>query len=151
VLPAYMAQEHLLYRGVPRRIIFSEQGFNSYDAYTEEIGFAGYCLAYKEIEKQPTIEAFIYHSYSDNKYEFGLNLGLRRGSDDPKVLGEAKPAWYAMRDMGTEREAAAIEKAISIIGEYTWYQILNPQVLVGNRDMSKENEFGVEPGTAEQS
>lgn len=142
VLPAFMAQEHLLYRGEPRRIIFSEQGFNSYDAASEELGFAGYCLAFKKIEKQPTIEAFIFHSYADNKHEFGLNLGLRRSSDDPDVLGEAKPAWYAFRDMGTEREAAAIEKAKAIIGEQVWNQILNPQVLAGIRDTTKENEFG---------
>jgi hypothetical protein len=142
VLPAFMAQEHLLYRGAPRRIIFSEQGFNSFDAHSEELGYAGYCLAYKKIEAQPTIEAFIFHSYRDNKYEFGLNLGLRRSSDDPEVLGEAKPAWYAMRDMGTEREAAAIAKAISIIGEYAWYQNVSPQVLAGHRDTTKDNEFG---------
>ncbi|MCE5259944.1 MAG: DUF5722 domain-containing protein, partial [Chloroflexi bacterium] len=74
VLPAYLAQEHLRYRGQPRRIIFSEQGFNTWDAHSEEIGFAAYCLAYKKIEKQPSIEAFMYHAYADNKFEFGLNL-----------------------------------------------------------------------------
>jgi len=142
VLPAFMAQEHLLYQGEPRRIIFSEQGFNSFDKYSEELGFAGYCLAFKKIEKQPTIESFIYYGYTDNKHEFGLNLGLRRGSDDPDVLGEAKPAWYAFRDMGTEREATAIARAISIVGEHMWNQILNPQVLSGDKDTTKEQEFG---------
>jgi hypothetical protein len=149
VLPAYLAQAHLLYCGQPRRIIFSEQGFNTFDAFSEEIGYAGYCLAYKKIEAEPTIEAFIYHSYSDNKHEFGLNLGLRRGSDDPDVLGEAKPAWYAMRTMGTPQEAAALEKARAIIGEHMWDITLHPQVIAGNRDTTREQEFGAAANTDE--
>lgn len=144
VLPAFMAQEEFLYKGKPRRIIFSEQGFNSMDAYTEEIGFAAYCLAYLKIEKQETIESFIYHCYSDNKYEFGLNLGLRRGREDNGDLGEAKPVWYAFRDMGTEREAAAVEKAKTIVGEHMWNSILNPPEVKGWTVDLKAREFGEE-------
>ncbi|MHB9033088.1 MAG: DUF5722 domain-containing protein, partial [Anaerolineae bacterium] len=125
-----------------RHIIFSEQGLNSYDARTEELGFAAYCLAYKKIEKQPAIESFIYHAYMDNPHEFGLNLGLRKWGGKPGVAGEPKPAWYAMRDMGTAREAAAIARAKSIIGEQVWEENLNPQVKTGDRDTTKESEFG---------
>lgn len=142
VLPAYLAQKQFLYKGQPRRIIFSEQGFHSMDDYSEELGFAAYCLAYLKIEKQETIESFIYHAYADNKYEFGLNLGIRRAWTDDGQLGEAKPVWYAFRDMGTEREAAAVEKAKAIVGEHMWNAILNPPKVKGWTVDTKAREFG---------
>ncbi|MHB9034627.1 MAG: DUF5722 domain-containing protein [Anaerolineae bacterium] len=149
VLPAYLAQEHLLYRGQPRRIIFSEQGFNSWDAESEEVGYAAYCLAYKKIEKQPGIEAFIYHAYADNRGEFGLNLGLRKWGDAPGEVGAPKPAYYAMRAMGTAEEPAALAKAKAFVGERTWERILNPRVLAGDRDTTQEQEFGAAGGQAD--
>lgn len=142
VLPAYLAQEKFLYKGQPRRIIFSEQGFNTMDAYTEEIGYAAYCLAYLKIQKQETIECFMYHAYSDNKYEFGLNLGIRRAPEEDGTLGEAKPVWYAFRDMGTEKEEAAIEKAKAIVGEHMWNITLNPPEIKGWTVDAKAREFG---------
>ncbi|NLV75037.1 MAG: hypothetical protein GXY52_10230 [Chloroflexi bacterium] len=146
VLPAYLGQPRFLYQGKLRKIIFSEQGLNSYDKRTEELGFAAYCLAYKKIAQQPAIESFIYHAYADNKFEFGLNLGLRRGSDTPGQLGEAKPAWHAMAAMGTEREAEALERARAMIGAEVWDALVNPKVITGERDTAKEEEFGFQTG-----
>ena len=141
VLQDYLSQPHLLYRGAQRRIIFSEQGFNSYDDYSEKQGAAGYCLAYKKIEKMQGVDAFILHAYADNPYEFGLNLGIRR-HDPEKRFGEPKPIWYAFRDVdGPEGERVCAE-ARAFIGEEIWDRLLNPTLIHGDADRSRDNEFG---------
>ncbi|MCE5259722.1 MAG: DUF5722 domain-containing protein [Chloroflexi bacterium] len=144
VMPAYLAQERLLYKGQPRRIIFPEQGFNSRDGepYTELEGAHGYCLAYLKIRRQPTIEMFLHHSYIDNPWEFGLNLGVRRfgGLDEHgrSIPGEPKPVYYVMRDMDTPAEAQRIAEARAFIGPLLFDRLLNPPAVTADLDRSRE-------------
>ncbi|MBQ2433634.1 MAG: hypothetical protein II266_04325 [Clostridia bacterium] len=147
VLQAYLSQPHALYRNTPRRIIFSEQGFNSHSgalqSLTEKMAEAGYVLAYLKAKNMPTVDMFMHHAYVDNPHEFGLNLGIRRFDPAaPHHAGEKKPIWYAVYDMDTEREAARIEKARAFIGEELFDYLLNPPIEMGDRDTSKDNEFG---------
>lgn len=147
VLQAYLSQPRALYRNAPRRIIFSEQGFNSHSgalqSLTEKMAEAGYVLAYLKAKNMPTVDMFMHHAYTDNPHEFGLNLGIRRFDPAaPHHAGEKKPIWYAVYDMDTEREAARIQKARAFIGEELFDYLLNPPIEMGDRDTSKDNEFG---------
>ncbi len=147
VLQAYLSQPHALYRNTPRRIIFSEQGFNSHSgalqSLTEKMAEAGYVLAYLKAKNMPTVDMFMHHAYVDNPHEFGLNLGIRRFDPAaPHHAGEKKPIWYAVYDMDTEREEARIQKARAFIGEELFDYLLNPPIEMGDRDTSKDNEFG---------
>jgi len=147
VLEAYLSQEHLLYRGQPRRIIFSEQGFNSQNgsmqALTEKMAAAGYVLAYMKARNMKTLDMFMHHSYVDNPHEFGLNLGVRRYDPDaPRHAGERKPIWYAIADMDTDREPERIAQARAFIGDVLFDYLLNPPVQYADRDRSKDGEFG---------
>jgi len=132
VMPAYLAQPHLLYKGQPRRIIFPEQGFGSRNGepYTELQGAYGYVLAYLKMRRQPTIDMFLHHSYMDNPWEFGLNLGVRRfggyDAQGEQVPGEPKPIYYVMRDMDTPAEKVHIEAARAFIGPELFDYLLNP-------------------------
>lgn len=141
MLPAYLSQEKLLYRGQPRRIVLSEQGFNSDGtAFSEKQGAAAYCLAYQKVKKLPTIDLMTHHAYVDNRHEFGLNLGIRRLNDDD-TPGEAKPIFYVIRDMDTDKEPERIAEARAFIGPELFDSLLNPQITYGDPDLSKLSEF----------
>ncbi len=142
MLPCYLSQSHLLYKGAPRRIILSEQGFNSRgDTVSEEQAASAYCLAYLKITKQPTIDLFTHHSYIDNRYEFGLNLGIRRLNDD-NTMGEPKPIYYTIVDMNNENKEKRIEKSRKFIGEQLFDSLLNPEITCGNRVLKGNEGFG---------
>lgn len=144
VLPAYLAQESMLYRGRTRRIILSEQGFNSRNtAFSEQQGAAAYCLAYQKVKKLDAIDLITHHAYVDNPHEFGLNLGVRRYGADGNP-GEEKPIYFVMRDMDTEREEERIREAREFIGEELFDSLLNPDVICGAPDRSKDGDFGTE-------
>ena len=156
VLEAYMAQTHMLYRGQPRRLIFSEQGFNSrgdgLKEITEEWAAAAYTLAYMKARNMKTLDLFTHHAYRDNPHEFGLNLGIRRfDADAPGTLGERKPIYYAVEDMDTAREADRIEQAKKIIGEKLFDYLLHPPIETGERDGSKDGDFFSQPRKEEKS
>ena len=143
MLPAYLSQEHLLYKGQPRRIVLNEQGFNSrgdeLKDFSEKQAAAAYVLAYMKIRKQPTIDYFTVHAYVDNPYEFGLNLGVYRyDPDSPDHTGEKKPIYYAIRDMDTPREPERVRQARAFIGEELFDYLLDPPIRYADRDTSRD-------------
>ncbi len=146
VLPDYLSREELLYEGNPRRIIFSEQGFNSQkgplQALTEKQAAAAYCLAYMKARALPTVDLFTHHAYVDNPHEFGLNLGIRRyDPEKPGHLGERKPIFESIRDMDTDREAERIRISREFIGADLFDYLLNPPLTHGDaEDLS--TDFG---------
>jgi len=147
VLEAYLSQPHYLYRNEPRRIIFSEQGFNSHSgalqSLTEKMAEAGYVLAYMKARNMKTVDMFMHHSYIDNPREFGLNLGIRRYDETaPHHAGEKKPIYYAVRDMDTEQEPERIQRARAFIGDELFDYLLHPPIRLGDRDTSKDGDFG---------
>ena len=147
VLEAFLAQDKFLYKGKPRRIIFSEQGFNSMSGplqgHTERNAAAGYVLAYMKARNMKTVDMFTHHSFTDNPHEFGLNLGMfRYDPDKPYHRGEAKPIFESFKAMDTPDEAEAVRKARDRIGHDLFDYLLDPPVEHGDRKPSTEPEFG---------
>ena len=147
VLEAYLAQPQLLYKGQPRRIIFSEQGFNSGDGPLRELhekwAAAGYVLSYMKARNMKTVDMMTHHSTIDNPHEFGLNLGVYRyDANAPFNKGEAKPIAWALQLMDTPAEVLAIQFAREVIGDTLFDYILNPPAIAAGRDGSLDTEFG---------
>ena len=146
VLEKYLAQPHLLYKGMQRRILFSEQGFNSgsgaLSSLMKKQAAAGYVLSFMKARNMKTVDMITHHSTIDNPHEFGLNLGIYEYDETaPFGKGKAKPIENMVRAMDTPYEGAAIEYAKQIIGEEMFEYLLNvPEIIEAPEDLS--NEFG---------
>jgi len=142
VMPAYLSQPHLLYKGQLRRIILPEQGFNSRtDApYTLKQAKYGYVLAYQKMKKMGNVDLFLHHNYVDGPWEFGLNLGIRYcdGYDDNnrEIIAARKPICEAIAAMDTDKEEAMVAEARAYIGEEIWDYMMNPPEVVAEVDHS---------------
>ena len=147
VLEAWLSQDKCLYRGEPRRIIFSEQGFNSQSgplqSLTERMAAAAYVLAYMKARNMKTVDLFTHHATIDNPHEFGLNLGMfRYDPDAPNHMGEPKPIYQSFLAMDGPDEAEAVAKARAVIGDELFDYLLDPPLEYGDRDTSQDNAFG---------
>ncbi|MEZ6070142.1 MAG: DUF5722 domain-containing protein [Pirellulales bacterium] len=121
VLTDYLERPELLYRGAPRRVIFSEQGFHTPDGPDgEAIQAAAYCYAYRTVAALDGVDAFILHRHVDHPHEGGLQLGLRRrttGAADPYPK---KQIYDCFRAADTPEWEAAFEFALPIVGLEHW-------------------------------
>ena len=147
VLGAYLAQSQFLYKGKPRRIIFSEQGFHSPNGplknLREKQAAAGFALAYLKARNMDTVDMMYNHAFVDNPREFGLNLGMHDYDENaPDNVGRAKPLAVAFRAMETPGEDAAIAFAREIVGDDMFEYMLHPDILCGDPDTSSETDFG---------
>lgn len=117
VLNEYMKRPEMLFDGNPRRIIFSEQGFDTPKAPDgETVQAAAYCYAYKKIEALDGIDAFILHRHVDHPREGGLLLGLRRwGEGKPK-----KKIYECFRLADTPEWEESFRFALPIVGLGAW-------------------------------
>ncbi len=105
VLARFLYKEECLFKGQRRRIILSEQGFNSHNTATSEVLQAmAYGKAYRKVMEIPEIDSFILHAHGDNKGEFGLNLGLWRRRPESSVPDTPKPIYYVFRDIDKKDE-----------------------------------------------
>ena len=105
VLAQFLYREDVLFKGQRRRIILSEQGFNSHNTATSEILQAmAYGKAYRKCMEIPEIDSFILHAHQDNKFEFGLNLGLWRRRPESSVPDSPKPIYFVFRDIDKKDE-----------------------------------------------
>ena len=111
VLTGFLRREENLYRGERRRIILSEQGFNSHFTPESEILQAcAYGRAYRICMETPEIDSFILHAHTDNREEFGLNLGLWRRNKEGSGLDAPKPIYDVFRVIDQKDES----------GKYHW-------------------------------
>lgn len=122
VLTEYLKRRDLLWRGKPRRVILSEQGFHRPDGPDgETVQAAAYAYAWQRVARNPGIDAFILHRHVDHAQEGGLRLGLwinRSGSvADPE---RKTKMWEVMRAVGTRDEAVATRFALPIVGLSSW-------------------------------
>jgi hypothetical protein len=121
LLPEYLRRAELHYRGQPRRVILSEQGFHTPKRPDgEDIQAAAYCYAYKKIEATEGLDSFILHRHVDHRDEGGLLLGLR--SFTPKD-GEPRPKkkiYDCFRDADTPRWRETFAFALPIVGRTNW-------------------------------
>lgn len=123
-----MQQSDYLYDNKPRKIILSEQGFNSHETdESEQLQAAAYCLAYEKIRRIPAIDAFILHAHVDNRDEFGLNLGIWARDKESEIRNKAsrkKPIYNVFKYIDTDKRDEMISYAKSIIGEEVWNSML---------------------------
>ncbi len=116
-------------RGTPRRIVFSEQGFNSENGPLRDAGkqaAAGYVLEYLKARNMKTVDMMANHSYLDNLHEFGLNLGIFRYDPDAPHRRGGKPIAAAVKAMDTPEEEIAILFAREIISAELFDYLLHP-------------------------
>jgi hypothetical protein len=122
VLTEYLKRRELRWRGQPRRVILSEQGFHRPDGPEgEDVQAAAYAYAWQRVARNDGIDAFILHRHVDHSQEGGLRLGLwtnRPGSiADPD---RRTRMWEVMRAAGTSEEAATSAFALPIVGLTSW-------------------------------
>ncbi len=122
VLTEYMRRPELLHDGKPRRVILSEQGFDTPKTPDgESVQAAAYCYAWKLVEKQDGIDAFILHRHVDHSKEGGLLLGLwthKPGSiADPD---RRKPIYDCFKLADTQEWREAFEFALPLVGLKSW-------------------------------
>ena len=127
VLPRYLRETDLLYRGQPRRAILSEQGFHSDGTpQGEQAQAAAYCYAFRKASQLDGVDSFILHRHVDHRHEGGLNLGLwRRKSNATATPDSKKPIYEVFRAADTPEWPKAFEFALPIIGITNWSQIFS--------------------------
>jgi len=125
VLPRYFRRKELLFRGTPRHIILSEQGFHAKPTPEgEQWQAAAYCYAWRKIVNLNGIDAFILHRHVDNAGEGGLNLGLwRRAPDSVSTPSTKRPIYECFRLADTPQWKSAFQFALPIIGLKSWDEI----------------------------
>ena len=125
VLTDFLRQPALLYRGQPRRVILSEQGFHTPKGPEgESIQAAAYGYAYKIVERLEGIDAFILHRHVDHAHEGGLLLGLWRNR--PGSVAEPyqkKRIYECFRLADTPQWREAFDFALPLIGLRNWDEI----------------------------
>ena len=105
VLARFIYRPEFLLNGERRRIILSEQGFNSHWTPESEILQAcAYGRAYRKVMEIPEIDSFILHAHHDNKGEFGLNLGLWRRKKEGDGMEAPKPMYYVFKAIDQKDE-----------------------------------------------
>jgi hypothetical protein len=124
VLAEFMRRPAMLHLGEPRRIILSEQGFHTPPGEAgERLQASAFCYAYKLVEAQPGIDAFILHRHVDHDREGGLLLGLRRNKSDGREERPRKLIYDCFRRADTPGWEQAFELALPIIKLESWKDI----------------------------
>ena len=91
LLPRYFRRAEMRYRGQPRHLILSEQGFHTPDGPEgEKLQAAAYAYAYYKTAQLDGIDSFILHRHVDHPHEGGLKLGLwKRDETKPNSAAPA--------------------------------------------------------------
>ena len=116
----------LTFRGLPRSVVFDEQGFHTDydDPESENKGAYAFVLLWQKLKNCSSVEQFLINRYTDMPLgdEGGLHLGLRyeEGYADDQHLfihpGPYKKICAAIRAMGTAEEAQWIAEAREYMG-----------------------------------
>jgi hypothetical protein len=126
VLVDFLAREELQWRGTPRRVILSEQGFHAARGREGELNqAAAYALAYHKVDHLPQIDAFILHRHVDHAHEGGLRLGLwtnRRGT--VATPDRKRPIYEVFSAAGTAEQEKEFAFALPVLGAATWDEAL---------------------------
>jgi hypothetical protein len=129
VLTRKLATPELLFAGKPRRLSFTEQGFDLTkrpDAPAEQA--AAYAYAWEKVTRLGgTVDAFLYHRHVDHAMEGGLRFGL--WSNKPGTTFEPdqkRPIWQLVKAADTPAWKAAAEPYLKTCGLKSWDE-LNPK------------------------
>ncbi len=122
VLPRHLEQPKLLWKGNPRRVILSEQGFQTLlEPEGERLQAAAFAYAWEKISRLPTFDAFIYHRHVDHAHEGGLRLGLWRNKPHSVVEPHSKKLIHELfRQAGTPEWRAAADALLPVTGLQAW-------------------------------
>ena len=129
VLTKKLATPEMLYAGKPRRLSFTEQGFdlpNRPEGLAEQA--AAYAYAWEKVLRLgDAVDAFHYHRHVDHSLENGLRFGL--WSNKPGTISEPdqkRPIWFLFKSAGTTEWKAAAEPYLKTCGLKSWDE-LNPR------------------------
>jgi hypothetical protein len=116
VLDRYLRRPEHTYRGQPRRIALTEQGFNHNPKLDRpgEWQAAAYVRAWQAVRALPLIESFHYHRHEDALEEGGLRLGLRPHPTRPEPTPRPLRAVFAAAD--TAEEVRVFGEALRAVG-----------------------------------
>lgn len=120
VLSRIMQKPENMFRGAPRRIILSEQGFTSTDNSPENqtLQAAAYAYAYYKTICVPGIDIFSMNGHIDNGAEMGLKLGLWTAKKGTVNQADQKKAIYdVFEKIDTVDSLKATAFALDVIGK----------------------------------
>lgn len=128
VLAGHLNTEGMHWKGKPRRVILSEQGFHCTDELDgEQNQAAAYALAYLIVSRLEGIDAFILHRHVDHAGEGGLKLGLWTNQPGAVCTPDRKrPMYDVFRAAGMAEQDKAFEFALPVIGAKSWDEALRP-------------------------
>jgi hypothetical protein len=125
VLSRHLKQPELLWQGQPRRIILSEQGFQTLlKPEGEPLQAAAYAYAWEKCQRLPLVDAFIYHRHVDHAHEGGLRLGLWRNA--PNSIADPhskKQIWDLFLKAGTPAWKQAAADLLPVTGLKSWDEL----------------------------
>ncbi len=127
----FLGQENMLYGEDMRHMIVSDLSIAlSGVEISSELQASSYAYAYYKIHAAKNIDAFIYSDQTDRD---GSKTGLRP-VDDQGVLGDARRAWFVMRDIDSDADINGLVS--QYIKENSWnelYSANNADIRVKNR------------------
>jgi hypothetical protein len=129
VLDAYLHQKDFLYKGKPRTVLLSEQGYHTPDYSIKSMQDKAAAIAYTwhKIRPLETIETYHYHRWVDHPDEGGLKVGLRTLPSAGKPNGERKePAFSVLSALETDEEASVTEPLKATLGITDWQEVRTP-------------------------
>jgi hypothetical protein len=128
VLDAWIKESANKYKGsIKRTLWLSENGTNSrsYGDTDLKEQAAGFAYTWKKLKVLDGIDAMQWHNWIDNRYEYGLRIGLRRFPDDTEDPGGRKPVWFAYQAADSQAEDDVFEIYKSIIGITDWSEVIH--------------------------
>lgn len=127
VLCRHLRKPELLFKGEPRRVILSEQGFHTLlEPDGETLQAAAYAYAWEKCRKLPLVDAFIYHRHVDHSLEGGLRLGLWRNAPNSIADPHSKKLiWELFRAAGTPDWDAAAAPLLPVTGLKSWNELID--------------------------
>lgn len=127
VLCRHLRKPELLFKGEPRRVILSEQGFHTLlEPDGETLQAAAYAYAWEKCRKLPLVDAFIYHRHVDHSLEGGLRLGLWRNAPNSIADPHSKKLiWELFRAAGTPHWDAAAAPLLPVTGLKSWNELID--------------------------
>lgn len=125
VLCEYLRQPNMLYRGEARRVILSEQGFQTLlQPDGEKLQAAAFAYTWEKCRRLPLVDAFIYHRHVDHAKEGGLRLGLWRNAPHSVVEPHSKKEiWSLLQKAGTPEWQVAASRYLPVTGLGSWEQL----------------------------
>jgi hypothetical protein len=126
VLTKKLATPEMLYAGKPRRLSFTEQGFDLPDrpeGLAEQA--AAYAYAWEKVVRLgDSIDAFHYHRHVDHSLENGLRFGL--WSNKPGSIADPdqkRPIWHLFKAADTPEWKATAEPYLKTCGLKSWDEL----------------------------